>query len=89
MIYEALLETSAGPLKAVWDGGSEIKLYFGADDIPLGSIELGDDWGQVNRIPLSAEALAKLVLAWVLENERGLEIERVIATTSSEIDIAS
>jgi hypothetical protein len=83
MIYKAIFETTAGTINAVWDGDTNIHIYWGDEEAPFALINAFAYSNGLPRIPSSAESMAHRVQAWMWENERGIEIERITVSTTS------
>ena len=86
MIYTATLETAAGIVRAVWNGGTSVQLFAGDDDTVRDSLEVWNYETDEPSIPKNAEALARHVRSWFWETERGIEIERITCSTILELD---
>jgi hypothetical protein len=86
MIYKAVFETTAGMLNAVWDGDTNIQVFWGDEEAPFALIGAFDYSQDYPRVPSSAESMARRVQAWFWEHERGMEIERITVSTTSELD---
>ena len=87
MNYQAILETNAGTLNAVWTGREYIHIYVGAEESTNFIINVWDYAANKPWIEESAEAMARCVVERLNETDPEIAIERVMCSTHAELEL--
>ena len=86
MHYQVTLETSAGTISATWGGREYVHIFEGADESARDVINIWNYHESKPHIAENAEALARCVRDWFNENEPDILIERILCSTTTELE---